>query len=153
MTKDELLAAIRRDRALLDALVAGLDGAQMLDPALDGGWSVKDALAHISAWERLCAKWLREGRPAEGAFTQESIDAFNQGIFDGSKDQALDASREESRESHEAMLAIVRTLSEVDLADDKRFGWPTWQMVSVNSDAHYREHIAQIEAWLQGTGA
>ncbi|MEK7693088.1 MAG: ClbS/DfsB family four-helix bundle protein, partial [Chloroflexota bacterium] len=73
MTKAELLDAIRRDRATLDALVTSLSEAQMIAPELDAGWSVKDVLAHITAWEQLCLKWIREGRRDEGPFTQESI--------------------------------------------------------------------------------
>ena len=46
------------------------------------------------------------------------------------------------------MVRSVESLSEADLADDTRFGWPAWQMASSNTDEHYREHIEQIRAWL-----
>ena len=49
MDKTELLAAIARDRARLEELIAGIDDARMTEPSLEGGWSVKDVLAHISA--------------------------------------------------------------------------------------------------------
>ena len=35
-----------------------------------------------------------------------------------------------------------------ELESDARFGWPAWQMASSNTNEHYREHVAQIEAWL-----
>jgi hypothetical protein len=54
----------------------------------------------------------------------------------------------QSHEAHAAMVRSVESLSEADLADDTRFGWPAWQMASSNSDEHYREHIEQIRAWL-----
>lgn len=157
MTKDELLANIRRERARLDTLVSSLSDAQMVAPELDADWSVKDVLAHISAWERLCVKWIREGRRDEEPLA--SIDAFNDGMYRAHREQTLDAIRAESRLSYEEIVQAVQTLN-ADLA-----AAPAWatdaftgagatatlgQEISWNSDEHYREHIEQIEAWLRG---
>ena len=51
MTKSELLNQIRTERGQLEETLARLTHAQMLLPGVDGEWSVKDALAHISTWE------------------------------------------------------------------------------------------------------
>jgi hypothetical protein len=152
MTKDELLAAIRRDRALLDALVAGLNEAQMLDPAHDGGWSVKDALAHIAAWERLCTSWLAVIARGETPDRPEveDVDGANARFYEEARDSALADVMTESARSYQAIVEAVEQLSPADLADEKHFGWPTSRVVSGNTDDHYREHIAQIEAWLRG---
>ena len=151
MNKNELLANIRRERATLDALVTSLSEAQMIAPELDAGWSVKDVLAHITAWEQLCLKWIREGRRDEGPFTQESIDAFNQSIFDANKGRALDAIREESKRSYVAIVETVEALADdLDAAPAWAPGRPLGEIISSNSDEHYREHIEQIEAWLRG---
>lgn len=68
MTKSELLKLIRDERGLLEMTLARLTHAQMLLPGVDGEWSVKDALAHISAWERRMIGWtgshLRGERPS-----------------------------------------------------------------------------------------
>ncbi len=150
MTKDELLASIKRDRATLDALVAPLDEAQMVAPALDGGWSVKDVLAHISAWEELCLKWLSAGRREEGPFTQETIDAFNQSVYDANRDRPLDVILEASRRSYESMAEAVAALTD-DLAAPPAWapGGPLGQIISANADEHYREHAEQIRRWIE----
>ncbi len=150
MTKDELIASIRRDRATLDALVASLDEAQMTTPALDGGWSVKDVLAHISAWEELCASWLDAAGRGETPDRPEvrNVDETNARVYAAAKDTPLALVLARSRTSYEAMLRAVEALSDADLADEQRFGWPAWQMASGNSDEHYREHAAQIARWL-----
>ncbi|MDE3096840.1 MAG: ClbS/DfsB family four-helix bundle protein [Chloroflexota bacterium] len=149
MTKDELIASIKRDRATLDALVAPLDEAQMTAPALDGGWSVKDVLAHISAWEELCLKWIRTGRREEGPFTQETIDAFNQSVYDVNRDRLLDAILEESRQSYESMVEAVAALTDdLDATTAWAPGGPLGQIISANADEHYREHADQIRRWL-----
>jgi uncharacterized protein (TIGR03083 family) len=151
MTKDEVLAHMRRERATLDALVASLSEAQLVEPELEAGWSVKDVLAHIAAWEQLCVKWIREGRCDEGPFTQESIDAFNQSIHEANRGRSPDAIREESRRSYAAIVETVEALpDDLDAAPAWAPGRPLGEIISSNSDEHYREHIEQIEAWLRG---
>ena len=158
MTKDELLASIRGDRGTLDALVSSLNAARMVAPELEAGWSVKDVLAHISAWEQLCLKWVRSGQREEASFTQASIDAFNDGIFEANHDRALGLIRLESGRSYEQMLETVEGLAS-DLDSPPSWASPEFaggaasaslgQIISSNSDEHYREHIEQIRRWLE----
>ena len=151
MTKNELLANIRRERAALDALVASLSEAQLTAPARDAGWSVKDVLAHIGVWERRCASWLEavaRGETPERPEVQD-VDGTNARDYAAAKDTAAATVRAQARESHEALLRSVEALAEADLADERRFGWPAWQMASSNSDEHYREHIEQIRRWTE----
>ncbi|HYM15109.1 MAG TPA: ClbS/DfsB family four-helix bundle protein [Dehalococcoidia bacterium] len=149
MTKDELLAAMRRDRARLDALIAPLDGARMTEPALEGGWSVKDVLAQISLWERACAGWFEAAARDETPERPEvrDVDETNARGYEAAKGRALGEVVAESRASHEALRRAVAALPDEELAGDKRFGWPGWQVASSNSDEHYREHIGQISRW------
>src|SRR5215212_4575392 len=52
--KQDLLAVMRESRAELEQAVAAYQGR--LDTAIDGGWTVRDALAHIAVWERMAAR-------------------------------------------------------------------------------------------------
>jgi hypothetical protein len=151
MTKTELVANIRRDRAALDALLGEIDDARTLEPSLDAGWSVKDVLAHISAWERACTGWLET--VARGATPERpevrDVDATNAGYYERAKDAPLAEVAAESAASYDALLAAVERLSDADLDDETRFGFPMWRMIDGNSGEHYREHIEQIGAWLE----
>lgn len=152
MNKAELLRALESDWATLEALVASLDEAQMLAPELDDGWSVKDVLAHIAVWEARCASWLESvvrGITPERPEVHD-VNASNARDYAAAKDATLASVLQQSRDAHVAMVPAVEALSEADLADETRFGWPTWQMASSNSDEHYREHIEQIRGWLNG---
>jgi hypothetical protein len=152
--KPTLIANIKHDRARLDELVTSLDHARLLEPALDGGWCVKDALAHITAWEQLCLKWIREGRREEGPFTQGTIDAFNRGIYETNRDRALDAVMADSRRSYDAIVQTADTLpDDIDAAPAWAPGRSLGEIISSNADEHYREHIDQIEAWLRARNA
>ena len=150
MKKEELTKRIRADRARFDALVAGLDAARLVEPSLEGGWSVKDVLAHVSVWERLCTAWFAAAARGETPDRAEvrDVDGFNARSYRDAKDRPLADVLAESRLSHGAIVAVIEGMSEAELADEQRFGRPAWQMASANSDDHYREHIEQIARWL-----
>jgi hypothetical protein len=153
MNKDELLAAIKRDRAALEALVARVPDSRMTEPALVGGWSVKDVLAHITAWEQLALKWIKENKREEltwGANNDEQVNTLNAKLYAENLDRPLKEVREQSKHSYEQMLAAVEWLSDQDLAAKPTWapGAETWQIISANSDDHYREHIEQLSRWL-----
>ncbi|MBI5285035.1 MAG: ClbS/DfsB family four-helix bundle protein, partial [Chloroflexi bacterium] len=119
--KNTLLANIGRDRATLDALVAGLNEAQLLEPALEAGWSVKDVLAHIAAWERLCTSWLdaiardeTPERPEVG-----DVDATNARFYEQALRTPLGDVMAESGRSYQAIVEAVERLPAADLADEK----------------------------------
>ena len=150
MTKDELLASIRDERARFDAAVAAVGIDRHTLPALDGGWSVKDVLAHVSFWERACSRWLEAVARGETPERPEvrDVDATNARAYNEAKDAALDAIVAESRAASDAIIRATEALSEADLADEQRFGFATRRMIDGNSGEHYREHAEQIEAWL-----
>jgi len=155
MTKAELVANIERDRARLDELLAALDGARMTEPALDDGWSVKDALAHITSWEQLCLGWIRAGERREGPFTDDSLNALNARIYAENRDRPLVAVLARSRQSSAEILAVTESLSDEALAAPPAWapGRPLAEIISGNADDHYREHIDQINAWLARANA
>ncbi|MCL4853136.1 MAG: maleylpyruvate isomerase N-terminal domain-containing protein, partial [Bryobacteraceae bacterium] len=59
---------------------AGLSDSQMLEPGVTGGWSVKDILAHVTAWEEEALKnlplILKSERPPPYSTTYGGIHAF-----------------------------------------------------------------------------
>ena len=145
MNKRELLEDIRRDQASFDAILARLDAARMTAPAMDNGWSPKDLLAHLAVWERTCAAWLEAvARGETPARPEVGDDAFNARAYDASKDAPLAEVRRATDSARRAILDAVAALSDADLADEARFGWPAWQMVASNTSEHYREHMGEL---------
>lgn len=154
MNKAELLQVIKRDRGRLDALIGSLSETQILATELDAGWSVKDVVAHISVWEKRCAEWLDDvargvtpARPEVGS--AEVTNAANARDYAAAKGLLWETVLTQSRDTTAAIVAAIEALPDAELAGTERFGWPTWQMASSNSDEHYREHIDQIQAWLK----
>ena len=63
--KAELLAAIQEERAHLERLLSPLSEEQLCQPVLGGQRSVKDILAHLTAWEQRCISWVEAGLRGE----------------------------------------------------------------------------------------
>jgi hypothetical protein len=64
-SKNELLERMRAGREEWDALIAQIPDSARTEPALPGGWSVKDLIAHVAAYENWTAAQIRaanEGR-------------------------------------------------------------------------------------------
>jgi hypothetical protein len=156
LSKPHLLAAIRRERVLLDALLAPLDDAQMLAPARDDGWSPKDVLAHITAWERRLLTWLQRWRttgspqrPEPGiTFADESV--LNERDYLAAKDTPVADVWSDADVSYRALLGAVEMLSDADLEDQPEGeDGPSWSwIIGANTHEHYKEHRQEIERWM-----
>ena len=164
--KDQLLREIDRGWA---GLVAFLDqaGEEALTVPVDAqGWTVKDHVVHLAAWER-SALFLLQGRPRhEGLGVSEDTylsqtagekawDAINAEIkqnAQGSLGEAL----AELHQTHEYLLEALQPLTDEDLERPYRYylpdepgegeGPPAFELVSGNSWEHYAEHLE----WMRG---
>ena len=63
--KRELLAEAQAAHARMEALLATLSPAELSATILDEGWSIKDSLAHLVAWEKMMLGWLESLRRGE----------------------------------------------------------------------------------------
>lgn len=160
-SKQAILELIRDERSRLEAAVGKLSEAQMVAPGLDGERSVKDILAHISAWELMMVQWLKETyagltpeRPAPG-MTWDDLDQLNERIYLDNQDRSLGEVMARSESAHSHAVQAVQEMTDGDLFDGTRFAWrngdPMWHMVAANTWWHYKEHSEQIEAWLIGS--
>jgi hypothetical protein len=158
ISKKEMLDLIRSEWKALWSVLKPLSREQMIQPGVESSWSVKDILAHITAWERRMVQWLEESlrgevpeRPAPG-MSWDDLDGLNEQIYRENKDRPLDGVLADSRKSHEESLKVVEAMAEEDLIEPDRFGWrggdPMWHMVAANTWWHYKEHCETITSWL-----
>src|SRR6476660_5610430 len=117
-TIEELLKRIADGWALLNQRTAPLSSAQLTTPGPDGGWSVKDHLAHLATWESMLIALL-EGKPIHSAFglsraeydALESTDALNAIIAEQNKGLSLDEVMKRSDETHAQLVAKIGALA------------------------------------------
>jgi hypothetical protein len=154
LTKAELIAAIHLERGRLEETLARLTHTQMLLPGVDGEWSVKDALAHISTWERWMIAWTESLLRGEKPATPEpwDVDTMNAETYARVKDLTLGEVLDESRQSGWDALALAESLSEVQLQTVFADTWPMgplWLGIAANTNLHYKDHYTDIQKWLE----
>lgn len=148
-----LLARIRASRAALEEVVAGLDDRRLVATGLDG-WSAKDHLAHVAAWEDCLLGYLN-GRGAIETFglqgeDVDGTDGVNAVLHRRYADVSPDEARRKFAESHAAVMAALEALTDADIArplasylpyrDDEAARQPILGWIVGNTCEHYDEH-------------
>ena len=159
MTKAKLLEFMRTERAAWDALLAEVGEERMLEAGVDGAWSVKDIVSHVTYWEQDTLRVLEvvaRGETPEFS-EQDEMDALNARAVARNQHHAPSAVIADSQRVHQALLAMVETFPEADLIDPNRFewlpDWTLWQVIAGESYWHYRQHVPTIRAWLDRRNA
>jgi hypothetical protein len=149
---------MNQEWSALEAALAGLSDARMLEAGVVGVWSVKDLLGHMAYWAQEAAKnteLVKAGQQSQivRPDTSKAIDRWN------AREQRLRAGRSlaevryELEESHQRALAALADLPEEKLSLNLD-GGTFLELYAVDTCDHYREHTDQIMAWrkrLDGT--
>jgi len=158
MTKSKLYEEIYAERDALEATLVKLNETEMTDQALEGGWSVKDVLAHIVDWEQRMILWINESLDGGGPdlssdWSDEILNKLNQDIYEKNKDREYQDVLDEFQLSYQQSWKAIRRLTDDDLFEPDRFAWregrPMWYIVEANMSAHYKEHNEAIKNWSQ----
>jgi hypothetical protein len=160
-SKGEILAAIERERAAWEALLADVGERRMTESGAFGEWTFKDLVAHLDAWEadtlaRLeAAAWNRpEPESAWPADLGEDDDAINAWIYEQNRDRLLAEVIEESRELYARLAEVVQMLPDAALTDADAFDWTEGEPLGATIVAGsyfehlHEEHEPAIRAWL-----
>jgi hypothetical protein len=153
--KADLLARIQREWDALGQAYAGLSDAKMSVPDT-GGWSIKDNLAHLTAWENFMRQAYLRGRPEDEAMgidgetlKQADENGINAILFERNKNRSVAEILAELDQSHQAVLAELEGMSFEDMMrpldpeDPKRR--PVMDWIIGNTYEHYQQHRANIE--------
>lgn len=149
--KASILEQIRSTHAPLEALLASIDDARMTQPGVNGEWSVKDILAHITWWEQHLLRRMRTGQDdlyVEGVDARSATDRANAEVFAANRDRPLADIRAEFDASYRELLATIEAMSDDELAPDDMY-----EAISWDTFRHYPEHTATLTAWLDLTSS
>ena len=158
MDKTRLLASIQEKYRNLEKTLERVGVERIEVPSLDGGWSVKDVLAHITFWEQNALRnvdAVLSGEKAERL--PGTTDSINAKVYANSRDRLLADVWTDFHGTHALLVDRLAEVPEEDFADPKRFSWtrgvPLRRMIRWDTDLHYEEHNKQISAWLEGDQA
>ena len=140
-SKDELIARIEHGyvscRTVLDSLPEDRFALK-----LAAGWTLKDVLAHLGAWEEICLDRVARLRAGEWRrYSDADTDARNEEIARDTRDIAVPDLLRRWSDAHAKVLALVESLSEDELADD-RFN----DAIAADTYEHYPDHFADLGA-------
>lgn len=155
--KSELIARIQEGRAALDALIGAISPEQAAAPGPAGGWSVKDHLAHLAAWQ--CVAYLRViGHtrhehevfgmdPARYAASSEEV--LNATIYQSCKDRTLAEVRASFEQAYQQVLGALAQLRSEDLQRPVDPAQPHLGTLAANIAGNTYEHFEEHAGWMR----
>jgi hypothetical protein len=148
-TKAELLDQVRAQYAALDAATAPILPAQMAVPGVNGAWSAKDTIAHLTFWHfNLLARLHGTATNLHiSASTEIDDDTWNMRCFTANRARALDDVMADLWRTQQAIADAIDALPETIFFNAGAHGGALWEAVDGTILGHYPEHIAQIEQW------
>jgi DinB superfamily len=111
-----------------------------VDPAASrsDGWSLKDVISHITAWQRYSSGRLAaigRGQPDPGP---PATDAFNEHAREDARLRSWQDVRADAERVHDAFIEAIESLSDEALTRDD--GLAAF-VITVNGVEHYEEHV------------
>jgi uncharacterized protein (TIGR03083 family) len=155
MKRDELTDALEAARAKLDAAIDGLSAEELEAPGLAGDWSIKDFLAHVTAWDvdllTNLGKVKRGLKPGRTQWNRALIQEQNEAWHKDLGARPLDRVLADYDAVHAQVLKAVQALSDTELEApaDWLQGRPLYQYFVDHIVVHEDEHGAQIAEWRQ----
>ena len=164
MQKSDLVTWLERKNEQWEALLAQVGPARLRQPGVNGVWSMKELVAHLTGWNRFLAARLQaavRGEPEPAPPWPRSLqgdDAINAWIEDTYRWRSADDVLAESRQAYQQILAAVAALPE-----DARFEivQPDFQLVWIGDtryqpgeffDHFQHDHESNVRAWLAREG-
>jgi hypothetical protein len=162
LTKAELMKRIGSSWTALQEALDQLTIEQLTTAKDAAGWTIKDHLVHLAAWE-CSAESLLQGRPRhkglgidENLYLNGSEEAINSAIFARSSEIAPQRALAQLRETHAQMMDLLKPMTEKDLnrpysyylpkEPRERNNVPVINFVYGNSAEHFSEHLDWIQA-------
>lgn len=154
-SKTDLQELIWRMRADIEDLVARTGPERMELPGAMGDWTMKDAIAHLTAWRWRSVARLEAAAGIDlpnpswdssdiGQEDESQIDQINDRLYQQSRNKPVINVLSESRTSFDRLEAALLALSEEELFERGRYPWlDDYPLAAVISGAsgHLIEHL------------
>lgn len=157
MTATRLIGILQGERAQWNALLAQVGPHRMEIPGVEGTWSVKELVAHLTWYERAVVEGAQEVL-STGVYTQREygglgMDERNAIIATESRARPVGEVLAEADGAFNQLLQLLAVCPDDLLNNARHLGLPNndvppWMLVADNSYAHYQQHAQSIRAWL-----
>lgn len=162
MTGTRLAGILRDERVRWNALLAQIGPERMELPGVEGAWSVKELVAHLTWYEAAVVQGAQQVA-STGQFNRDDfrhrgglaglpMDERNAAIADASRVRLVADVLAEADQVFSQLLEVVSAVPDELLNDGRQLGLPEdtppWMLIANNSYSHYREHEDGLQAWL-----
>ena len=157
MKKSELLSWLQEEYQNWEALLYQIGPTRMEQPGVNGDWSMKDIVAHLTGWNRwLVARLQAAGRgepepPPPWPAHLQSEDDINAWIYESNRGRSVGEVLDETHHVHQQLLAVIAGLPDaVQIEPDWRLVWLNDQRFPAGEffDHFHDDHEPDVRAWL-----
>ena len=157
LTTTQLLEVMRTARSNWEALLAEVGEARLTEPGVEGDWSLKDIIAHITyfeTWATDNVMAFRRGEPRpQSEYKGLEIDEENARLYERLRAKPLTQVLQESQASFQRSIEAVQGLRDEDLYDPgftrvPDADWTVFDLVAGDTFEHYNDHSTSVRAWL-----
>jgi hypothetical protein len=164
MKKSELLNWLQGEYRQWEALLDQIGLARMDQPGVNGDWSMKDMIAHLTGWNHWLADRMQAAQrggpkplPPWPAHL-ETDDEINAWIYEAYRKRMVREVLDEMHQVHQQILAVIESMPtevQIERVD------PAYYLVWVGSQRfapgeffdHFRDdHEPDVRAWLAQEG-
>jgi uncharacterized damage-inducible protein DinB len=152
MTREETLSRLAESRRALLHAIEGLGEEEMTQVEIEGVWTIKDVLGHITSWEEICLEPLRryaDGGPFEVKVIEDYL-AWNDEQAARKRDVPLDLILDELATVRQELVYTARRLSAGQWEQWVPYAWGGEGTVADALDGlceHELEHVHTIRQW------
>ncbi len=158
--KEHIIKQLQLERSSFESVLEPLTEEQIINLVVSDNWTIKDTIAHITAWEIELLRWLERASkglspdiPGPGKWTP-FIETFNSSKYLENCERPLEDVLNEFNQIYEQVLTEFQSLPE-DPDDHYWSVWfneePPWILFATYHQ-HYKEHREQISARIAGKG-
>jgi hypothetical protein len=143
LTHEAIIEKIENSYSDLIRLYRSVPVTRVVENSLPNGWSVKDVLAHLAAWEWRCASLLEASHDTDGPLQADpDVAALNQEIYEERKEWSWEEVEYDFRNAHQTLVKAIHRLPADRLkskAIRETIAGETWE--------HYAEHLPDLQRW------
>ena len=161
--KEHILAALREKFNSWEELLSGLSEEQITVPRFDLGWSIKDVMAHLWAWQQISVSRLEAGlhnrTPELPGWIVDAVDHWeenanqvNDQTFEKYHDKPWPEIYENWRTGFSRLLETGDQISERDMLDGDRYSWLNGYSLAailIASYDHHQEHFEKLMDFIK----
>lgn len=160
MRKSELINRLHGQYLQWEALLSEIGPARMDQPGVNGDWSMKEMVAHLTVWNRWLVARMQAAQRGEPEPSPpwpshlETEDDVNAWIYESNRGRTVREVLDESHQLFQQLLSVIE-----DLPDDVRIDCiePKFHLVWVGDERflageffeHFHDdHEPDVRAWL-----